>query len=87
MIEVCRALGDPVRLNIVNELRGGTRCACVLAEGAAVSPSLLSHHLKILREAGLVTAERRGRWIDYTLAPSRFEQLSSAFALEAALVL
>ncbi len=86
MIEVCRALGDPVRLKIVNELRGGTRCACVLADGAAVSPSLLSHHLKTLREAGLVTAERRGRWIDYALDPARFEQLSNALAPEAALI-
>ena len=78
MIEVCRALGDPVRLAIVNELRDGTRCACVLAEIAAVSPSLLSHHLRTLRDAGLVTGERRGRWIDYTLSPAVLCELSEA---------
>jgi ArsR family transcriptional regulator len=78
VVELCRALGDPVRLAIVNELRGGTRCACVLAEVLSVSPSLLSHHLKTLRSAGLITGERRGRWIDYSLAPSVLERLSSS---------
>jgi len=77
---MCRALGDPVRLTIVNELRGGTRCACVLADVAAVSPSLLSHHLKTLREAGLIASERRGRWIDYSLVSAAFEALSETFA-------
>ncbi len=67
VVEQFKALGDPVRWAIVRELRGGTRCACVLAEVAAVSAPLLSHHLKVLREAGLIAGERRGRWIDYTL--------------------
>ena len=80
VIEVCKALGDPVRLKIVNELRGGTRCACVLAEVAAVSPSLLSHHLKTLRDVGLITGTRRGRWIDYSLAQAAFEALSETLA-------
>lgn len=66
-IEQFSALGDPVRWAIVRELRAGTRCACVLAEMAEVSPTLLSHHLKVLRQAGLITGSRRGRWIDYTL--------------------
>ena len=62
-----KALGDPIRWAIVTELQGGTRCACLLAEVAEVSPALLSHHLTVLREAGLITGARRGRWIDYTL--------------------
>lgn len=41
--------------------------ACVLADVAQVSPTLLSHHLKVLREAGLITGVKRGRWIDYSL--------------------
>lgn len=86
MIEVFRALGDPVRWTIVNELRLGSRCACVLSEVAEVSPSLLSHHLKTLREAGLITGERRGRWIDYSLAPDMFQQLSESLMPEAVLV-
>ncbi len=86
LIEVFRALGDPVRWAIVNELRQGTRCACVLSDVAGVSPSLLSHHLKTLREAGLVTGERRGRWIDFSLAPEVFLRLSEALVPDAALV-
>lgn len=46
IVEQFKALGDPVRWAIVRELRGGTRCACVLAESAEVSPPLLSHHQK-----------------------------------------
>ena len=67
VVEQFKALGDPVRWAIVRELQGGTRCACVLADVAQVSPTLLSHHLKVLREEGLITGVKRGRWIDYSL--------------------
>lgn len=67
VVEQFRALGDPVRWAIVRELRSGTRCACELSVVAEVSRPLLSHHLKVLREAGLVTSAKRGRWVDYTL--------------------
>lgn len=77
-VELFRALGDPVRWAIVKELSLGSQCACVLSEVAEVSPSLLSHHLKTLREAGLITGERRGRWVDYHLAPDVFRQLSES---------
>ncbi len=86
MIELCRALGDPVRLAIVNELRRGPQCACALAEVASVSPSLLSHHLKTLRDAGLITGERRGRWIDYSLDAEVIERLSGSLVREAVTV-
>jgi ArsR family transcriptional regulator len=74
-VEQFRALGDPVRWVIVRELRAGTRCACVLAERSVVSGPLLSHHLKVLRTAGLITGERRGRWIDYSLSTAAVELL------------
>ena len=80
IVEQCRALGDPVRWAIIRELQGGTRCACVLAQVTEVSSTLLSHHLKVLREAGLVTAQRRGRWIDYTLADEAFAVLGCALS-------
>jgi ArsR family transcriptional regulator len=67
VVEQFRALGDPVRWAIVRELQGGMRCACALAELTEVSPPLLSHHLRVLREAGLISGAKRGRWIDYTL--------------------
>ena len=56
-----------MRWAIVSELRRETRSAQLLADTVAVSPTLLSHHLKVLREAGLITRERRGRWIDYSV--------------------
>lgn len=62
------ALADPIRLQVLAALRGGIRCVCELREEIEVSPSLLSYHLKVLREAGLVVASRRGRWVDYRLA-------------------
>lgn len=67
LVERFRALGDPVRWAIVRELQGGTRCACVLAAVAGVSPPLLSHHLRVLRDAGIIVGTKRGRWIDYRL--------------------
>lgn len=70
-----RALADPVRWTIVEELRDGTRCACVLADAAGVSPPLLSHHLKVLRAAGLVTGTKRGRWVDYALDQAALDRL------------
>jgi ArsR family transcriptional regulator len=75
-----RALGDPVRWAIVEELRSGTRCACTLAEVAGVSPPLLSHHLKVLRQAGLITGAKRGRWIDYTLDEAALDRLVTTVA-------
>jgi ArsR family transcriptional regulator, arsenate/arsenite/antimonite-responsive transcriptional repressor len=80
VVEQFRALGDPIRWAIVTELQAGTRCACVLAELAEVSPTLLSHHLKVLREAGLITGERRGRWIDYTLDAETMAGLAAGLA-------
>jgi ArsR family transcriptional regulator len=71
-------LGEPVRWSVVNELRHGTRCACELAESSGAAPSLLSHHLGVLRDAGLVTAVRRGRWIDYTLVTGRLDDFAGA---------
>lgn len=80
LIELFRALGDPVRWSVVTELRDGTRCACELAEASAAAPSLLSHHLGVLRDAGVVTASRRGKWIDYSLVDGVFEHLAEALS-------
>jgi ArsR family transcriptional regulator, arsenate/arsenite/antimonite-responsive transcriptional repressor len=75
VVEQFKALGDPVRWAIVRELRAGTRCACELSGVTAVSPPLLSHHLKVLREAGLVAGTKRGRWVDYTLDTDALAEL------------
>ena len=83
MVEQFRALGDPVRLTIVRQLRDGERCACELAEIADVSSPLLSHHLKTLRQAGLISGTKRGRWVDYTLNTEALTELLAGLELEA----
>ena len=69
------ALADPVRLRIVTVLAGGGRCVCDLHDSVPVAANLLSYHLRVLREAGLVTATRRGRWVDYRLDGDGFAAL------------
>lgn len=72
------ALGDPIRLRILDELGGCKRCVCDLQEAIEIAPNLLSYHLRVLREAGLVVATRRGRWVDYELAPAASEVAAAA---------
>ena len=62
------ALGDPIRLQVLDELPAASKCVCELQETVDVAPNLLSYHLRVLREAGLVEASKRGRWVDYRLA-------------------
>jgi ArsR family transcriptional regulator, arsenate/arsenite/antimonite-responsive transcriptional repressor len=69
------ALADPVRLAIVGVLTGGERCVCDLNEQVPVAANLLSYHLRVLRDAGLVSAARRGRWVDYRLDSGGFAAL------------
>lgn len=75
-VRLLHALADPVRLSIVRQLsEQGTVCACDFAACAEVSQPTISHHLRVLREAGWVTTERRGTWIYYALAPAAVERL------------
>jgi ArsR family transcriptional regulator len=62
-----KALSDPHRLRIIDRLRSGERCVCDLTDALDAGQSLLSFHLKTLRDAGLVTDRREGRWAYYTL--------------------
>ena len=73
------ALADPVRLGLVRRLaESGTRCVCDLQVEPPIPANLLSYHLRVLREAGLVTTSRRGRWVDYTLAADALDRLHAA---------
>ncbi len=78
------ALGDPIRLRILAVLVDGRLCVCELLEQIGVAPNLLSYHLRVLREAGLVEASRRGRWVDYRLAEASLDALRSAIPLPSA---
>jgi DNA-binding transcriptional ArsR family regulator len=72
-----QALADPVRLAIVRELAASPEiCACDFTTVGGVSQPTVSHHLKVLREAGVVTGDRRGSWIFYRLAPNAAERLA-----------
>ena len=70
-----RALSDENRLRIVDLLRGGERCVCELTDELDLGQSLLSFHLKTLKDAGLVTDRRDGRWAYYALNTGAFAQL------------
>lgn len=77
------ALGDPVRLRLVSLLAnadGGAVCVCDLTEPVGRSQGTVSHHLKVLGKAGLVTSEKRGRNIWYSVAPSALESLRTALS-------
>src|ERR1700685_4563502 len=79
MAEVAKALGDPIRLQLVDVLRkqAGKGCVCELVPLCAVSQSTLSHHLKKLRDAGIVDSERQGLWAYYYVIPDALEELSA----------
>ena len=78
-VALLAVVAEPVRWRVLAALAAnGTQCVCELEPVAAVATNVLSYHLKALREAGLITSARRGRWIDYTLAPDAAAQLSRA---------
>jgi ArsR family transcriptional regulator len=81
MAPVLAALADPVRLRIVSMLLAsaeGSACGCDLEEPLGLSQPTVSHHLKVLREAGLIEGERRGRWVHYSVIPERLIEVADA---------
>ena len=78
-VELLKAAADPIRLAVLDSLaRGGARCHCDLEEELDLAPNRLSFHLKVLKQAGLVTSERRGRRVRYHLEPGALEAISAA---------
>jgi ArsR family transcriptional regulator len=71
LVAVFKALSDPTRLEIVERLHraGGSLCACEIESWFSLAQPTVSHHLRLLRQAGLLDATRRGTWIHYALAP------------------
>jgi ArsR family transcriptional regulator len=67
--ELFHALSDRTRLSIIQRLRGGERCVCELTDALEAAQSRLSFHLKVLKDAGLVTDRREGRWMYYVVNP------------------
>jgi ArsR family transcriptional regulator len=77
-VDLLQAVADPVRWTVLARLATGTACVCELQEHFPIAANLLSYHLKVLREAGLVTTARRGRWVDYSLAPDAMDRIRGA---------
>lgn len=75
--KVFKALCDPKRLAILEQLRSGEKCACVLQEPLDLTQSGLSYHMKILCDSGIVTSRQEGKWTHYRLSRS-----GGAWALE-----
>ena len=78
-----KALSDPIRLrlfSLIASFDGGQACVCDLTGPFDVSQPTISHHLRVLREAGLVDCERRGTWVYYWVLPDPLARLSSLLA-------
>jgi ArsR family transcriptional regulator, arsenate/arsenite/antimonite-responsive transcriptional repressor len=73
-----QALAEPARLEILEMLSPEIRCNCHLQEELDLAPNLLSYHLKVLREAGLIEGTRRGRWVDYALTANGRDLVQAA---------
>ena len=79
LARVFKALGDPVRLRLLSMIAShpkGEACVCDLTAAFDLSQPTISHHLKLLRQAGLITAERRGTWVYYRLIPETTDRLA-----------
>ena len=79
-----RVLGDPARLQLLSFIAAQPdqeACVCQLVEPLGLSQPTVSHHLKVLYEAGLLEKERRGTWIYYRLVPERIETVQKALTL------
>ena len=79
MAAVAKALGDPIRLQLVDVLRkhAGKVCVCELTPLFEVGQPTVSHHLKVLRDAGIVDSERRGLWAYYYVVPNALKELTA----------
>lgn len=79
LADLFKALADPARVKIVSMLLNAEEvCACDVSAGIGKSAATTSHHLKLLREAGLVRGERRGTWVYYSIVPERLRAIAAA---------
>ncbi|MFI7405695.1 ArsR/SmtB family transcription factor [Streptomyces sp. NPDC049541] len=84
LAKVFKALGDPVRLRLMSMIAsrgvGGEVCVCELTPAFDLSQPTISHHLKLLRQAGLIDCERRGTWVYYWVLPGVLDKLAAFLA-------
>ena len=72
-----KALSDPLRLQVLDQLSTGERCVCDLTSSLALSQSRLSFHLKVMKEAGLLSDRQSGRWVYYRIRPQALDALQN----------
>jgi len=80
LAKVFKALGDPVRLRLLSMIasrEGGEVCVCEMTPAFDLSQPTISHHLKLLRQAGLIDCERRGTWVYYWALPGVLDRLAA----------
>ena len=80
LAQVFKALADPVRLRLVSLIgarQGGEICVCDLTAAFDLTQPTISHHLKVLREAGIIDSERRGTWVYYRLVPDALVRMAA----------
>jgi ArsR family transcriptional regulator, arsenate/arsenite/antimonite-responsive transcriptional repressor len=83
-----KALSDPVRLRLLSVVAshtGGEACVCDISVGIDVTQPTISHHLKVLRTAGLLDSERRGSWVYYRVVPEALQKLSLVLGADSAI--
>jgi ArsR family transcriptional regulator len=83
LTHVLKAVADPVRLRLLSLIGahdGGEACVCDLTAAFDLTGPTISHHLKVLREAGLIESDRRGTWVYYRIVPARLASLARAFS-------
>ena len=84
LARIFRALGDPVRLRLVSLIgahQGGEVCVCDLTSAFSLTQPTISHHLRVLREAGIIDSERRGTWVYYRLVPAALERMGALLSV------
>ena len=79
LAQLLKAVADPARLQLLALIRASESCACDLTEPLGLSQPTVSHHLKILTEAGLITREKRGTWAWFSVVPERLAEIASVF--------
>jgi ArsR family transcriptional regulator len=79
--QLFHALSDEIRLEVIDQLRDGERCVCELTEALDIAQPRLSWHLKTLKDAGILTDRKEGRWVYYALARDTFEEAASVLSI------
>ncbi len=73
------AIADPTRLSIINMLAGSSEavCVCDITESFTLGQPTISHHLRILREAGVIVGDKRGKWVYYSIVHSKLREIQA----------